>query len=54
MSMFSKLFELLPDAENLLSLQPEELAGPPFNIFRGSPANRPRRSHCIQEYETGD
>ena len=28
MSMFSKLFELLPDAENLLSLQPEELAGP--------------------------
>ena len=28
MSMFSKLFELLPDAEQLLSLQPEELAGP--------------------------
>ena len=26
--MFSKLFELLPDAENLLSLQPTELAGP--------------------------
>ena len=27
MSMFSKLFGLLPDAEQLLSLQPEELAG---------------------------
>ena len=28
MSMFSKLFELLPDAEQFLSLQPEELAAP--------------------------
>ena len=26
--MFSKLFEILPDAEYLLSLEPEELAGP--------------------------
>ena len=26
--MFSKLFEILPDAEDLLSLEPEELAGP--------------------------
>ena len=26
--MFSKLFELLPDAEQLLSLEPEDLAGP--------------------------
>ena len=26
--MFSKLFEILPDAEHLLSLEPEELAGP--------------------------
>ena len=26
--MFSKLFEILPDAEQLLSLEPEELAGP--------------------------
>ena len=26
--MFSKLFELLPDAEDLLNLEPEELAGP--------------------------
>ena len=26
--MFSKLFEILPDAEELLSLEPEELAGP--------------------------
>lgn len=28
MPIFSKLFELLPDAEHLLSLEPEELAGP--------------------------
>ena len=28
MPMFSKLFEILPDAEQLLRLQPEELAGP--------------------------
>ena len=28
MPIFSKLFELLPDAEQLLSLEPEELAGP--------------------------
>ena len=26
--MFSKLFEILPDAKHLLSLEPEELAGP--------------------------
>ncbi len=26
--MFSKLFEILPNAEQLLSLEPEELAGP--------------------------
>ena len=26
--MFSKLFEMLPDAEQLLTLEPEELAGP--------------------------
>ena len=28
MSFFSKLFEILPDADHLLSLEPEELAGP--------------------------
>ena len=28
MPIFSKLFEMLPDAEQLLSLEPEELAGP--------------------------
>ena len=28
MPMFSKLFEILPDAEDLLSLEPEQLAGP--------------------------
>ena len=28
MPIFSKLFEILPDAEQLLSLEPEELAGP--------------------------
>ena len=27
-TIFPKLFELLPDADRLLSLQPEELAGP--------------------------
>ena len=27
-SIWSKLFEILPDAEHLLSLKPEELAGP--------------------------
>ena len=28
MQIFSKLFEILPDAESLLNLEPEELAGP--------------------------
>ena len=28
MPMFSKLFEIFPDAEQLLNLEPEELAGP--------------------------
>ena len=28
MQIFSKLFEILPDAEHLLSLEPEDLAGP--------------------------
>ena len=28
MPIFSKLFEILPDAEDLLNLEPEELAGP--------------------------
>ena len=28
MPIFNKLFEILPDAEHLLSLEPEELAGP--------------------------
>ena len=28
MPIFSKLFEMLPDAEDLLNLEPEELAGP--------------------------
>ena len=28
MPIFSKLFEILPDAEQLLNLEPEELAGP--------------------------
>ena len=28
MPFFSKLFEILSDAEKLLSLEPEELAGP--------------------------
>ena len=28
MQIFLKLFNMLPDAESLLSLEPEELAGP--------------------------
>ena len=36
MSMFSKLFEILPDAEDLLSLSAEELAGPLLVSLEGS------------------
>ena len=35
-TIFPKLFELLPDAEQLLSLQPEELAGPLLISLDGS------------------
>ena len=34
--MFSKLFEILPDAEHLLSLEPEELAGPLLVSLEGN------------------
>ena len=34
--MFSKLLEILPDAESLLSLEPEELAGPLLISLEGS------------------
>ncbi len=37
MPMFSKLFEMLPDAEQLLNLQPEELAGPLLISLEGLP-----------------
>ena len=36
MPFFSKLFELLPDAKHLLSLEPEELAGPLLISLEGS------------------
>ena len=36
MPIFSKLFEMLPDAEHLLSLEPEELAGPLLVSLEGS------------------
>ena len=36
MSFFSNLFELLPDADDLLSLEPEGLAGPLLVSLRGS------------------
>ena len=36
MSMFSKLFEILPDAEHLLNLEPEELAGALLVSLEGS------------------
>ena len=36
MPMFSKLFEILPDAEQLLSLSAEELAGPLLVSLEGS------------------
>ena len=35
-TIFPKLFELLPDADHLLSLQPEELAGPLLISLDGS------------------
>ena len=35
-SIFPKLFEMLPDAEDLLSLEPEELAGPLLISLEGS------------------
>ena len=36
MPMFSKLFEMLPDVEQLLSLEPEELAGPLLVSLEGN------------------
>ena len=36
MPIFSKLFEMLPDAEELLSLEPEQLAGPLLISLAGS------------------
>ena len=36
MPFFSKLFELLPDAEELLSLEPEQLAGPLLVSLEGN------------------
>jgi uncharacterized protein (TIGR02391 family) len=36
MPIFSKLFEILPDAEDLLNLEPEELAGPLLVSFQNT------------------
>ena len=49
--MFSKLFEMLPDAEHLLSLSAEELAGPLLVSFREQGAdNVSRKCYCPQWY----
>ena len=46
--MFSKLFEILPDAEQLLNLEPEALAGAAFGFFRKSGEDRPTIYHRIR------
>ena len=55
--MFSKLFELLPDAENLLSLEPEELAGPLLVSLEDSEHIKPNQvisySNMTWEIEEG-
>ena len=51
--MFSKLFEILPDAEQLLSLKPEELAGPLLASLEGSERINPEDviAHNDMKYE---
>ena len=52
MSFFAKLFELLPDADHLLSLEPEELAGPLLISLEDSQWIKPNEviSHTSMEY----
>ena len=40
--MFAKLFEVLPDAEHLLSLSAEELAGPLLVSLEGGERINPK------------
>ena len=51
-SIFPKLFEMLPDASDLLSLEPEELAGPLLISLEGSQIVIPETiiSHHLMEY----
>ena len=51
MQIFSKLFEILPDAEHLLSLEPEDLAGPLLVSLEGMEQINPERiiSYDIME-----
>ena len=57
MPMFSKLFEILPDAEQLLSLEPKDLAGPLLVSLEDSEQIKPNEvieyasmKHAIQGY----
>ena len=52
MSFFPKLFELLPDADHLLSLEPEDLAGPLLLSLEDSQWIKPNEviSHASMEY----
>lgn len=51
-SIFPKLFEMLPNADDLLSLEPEELAGPLLISLEGSQAITPETiiSHEDMKY----
>lgn len=51
-SIFPKLFEMLPNADDLLSLEPEELAGPLLISLEGSQTITPETiiSHEDMKY----
>lgn len=55
MPIFSKLFKILPDAEHLLSLEPEELAGPLLISLEGIEPINPEvlitRKNIVREIE---
>lgn len=51
--IFPKLFEILPDAEDLLSLEPEELAGPLLVSLHGSDYINPLEAISYELLENG-
>lgn len=51
--IFPKLFEILPDAEDLLSLEPEELAGPLLVSLQGSDYINPLEAISYELLENG-